>query len=566
MPRILSLALVASLAAAADGIRPGTVLLDGSSTVYPITVAVAEGFAAENPQVAVEVLVSGSSAGFRRLLAGEIPIADASRPINASEMEKATKAGIEFIELPVAWDGVTVVVNRANTFVDHLTVAELQRLWRAEDPARTWRQLRAAWPDQPVVCFTPGKDSGTFDFFSEAITGKSRSQRSDATPSEDDNELVQGIAASPGSIGYFGFAYFRDSAAMLRALPVDAGKGPVTPTIATIANGSYQPLARPLFIYVNKAALSRPEVVSFVEYYLRYAQRVVPQVGYVPLGDRMSALVRSRFAARTTGTLFPSPQDTHRLAELLGDKGDGEVTATTGKPTAAKPPEAVPAIRPPPIKPDTRPVMPAAAPILMAAAKPIPVGGSTTSAPAVLSAMPAPSSASAPVTPGLTATPATAAAAPTVLVPTPLRPGGDVFTGALAQLGTSSLAMARNALDATASLDDLDRVSRRLIEDAQRLQAALPDRRLVEAATATGIDRWRAAALGLVQLRAGNADAALLGDAARGALEAAQRDQLTLIEAARTPPEIEAARSREAAFTRFDAACRRWCQEVGSTP
>ena len=559
MPRILSLALVASLVAAADSIRPGTVLLDGSSTVYPITVAVAEGFAAENPQVAVEVLVSGSSAGFRRLLAGEIPIADASRPINVSEMEKATKAGLEFIELPVAWDGVTVVVNRANTFVDHLTVAELQRLWRAEDPARTWRQLRAAWPDQPAVCFTPGKDSGTFDFFSEAITGKSRSQRSDATPSEDDNELVQGIAANPGSIGYFGFAYFRDNAAMLRALPIDAGKGPVTPTVATIANGSYQPLARPLFIYVNKAALSRPEVVSFIEYYLRYAQRVVPQVGYVPLGDRLSALVRSRFAARTTGTLFPSPNDTHRLAELLGDKdgGAGEVTAT------AKPLAAVPAIKPSPSKPDPRSAMPAAAPVLVTATKPIPAGSTavSTSSLSVQPAKPLPSSASAPVTAGLSAAPA-----PAVLVPTPIRPGGDAFTLALAQMGTSSLTMARSALDASASLDDLDRASRRLIEDAQRFQMTLPDRRLVEAATATGIDRWRAAALGLVQLRAGNVDATQLGDAARGALEAAQRDQLTLIEAARTPPEIEAARNREAAFTRFEAACRRWSQEIGSTP
>lgn len=556
MPRLISLALVASLAAAADGIRPGTVLLDGSSTVYPITVAVAEGFAAENPQVAVEVLVSGSSSGFRRLLAGEIPIADASRPINASELEKAAKAGIEFIELPVAWDGVTVVVNRANTFVDHLTVAELQRLWRADDPARTWRQLRAAWPDQPVVCFTPGKDSGTFDFFSEAITGKARSQRSDATPSEDDNELVQGIAASPGSIGYFGFAYFRDSAAMLRALPVDAGKGPVTPSVTTIANGSYQPLARPLFIYVNKAALARPEVVSFVEYYLRQAQRVVPQVGYVPLGDRLSALVRSRFAVRTAGTLFPSPHDTHRLAELLGDKGDGEVVTTTAaKPTTAK--TADTAALKPPTKTETRTVTPPAVPVVVAA-KPPPASGVAASTPAVTSTLSAPASAPVSASP--------AAPAPAVMVPTPLRAGGDAFTNALAELGTSSLAMARGALDASASLDDLDRASQRLIENAQRLQATLPDRRLVEAATATGIDRWRATALGLVQLRAGNADAAQLGDAARGALEGAQRDLLALIEAARTPPEIEAARSREAAFTRFAAACRRWVQEVGSAP
>ena len=555
MPRILSLALVASLAVAADSVRPGTVLLDGSSTVYPITVAVAEGFAAENPQVAVEVLVSGSSAGFRRLLAGEIPIADASRPINESELEKAAKAGVEFIELPVAWDGVTVVVNRANTFANHLTVVELQHLWRAEDPARTWRQIRATWPDQPVVCFTPGKDSGTFDFFCEAITGKTRSQRSDATPSEDDNELVQGIAANPGSIGYFGFAYFRDNAAMLRALPVDAGKGPVTPSIATIANGSYQPLARPLFLYVNKASLSRPEVVSFIEYYLRYAQRVVPQVGYVPLGDRLSALVRSRFAARTTGTLFPSPHDTHRLAELLGDKG-GDTITTTKVMTTVKPGE-ISSVGKVAAKPVTTSAVPAAVAAPMTTVKPLPVA-TIKPTPAVASAtpsVPAPTASGAPMAP-----------VPAVLLPTPSRTSGDAFTTALVQLGTTSLAMARSSLDPTANLDDLDRVSRRLIEDTQRFQATLPDRRLVEAATATGVDRWRAAALGLVQLRASNSDAAQLGDATRGAVEAAQRDLLGLIEAARTPPEIDAVRGREASFARFDAACHRWCQEVSGSP
>ena len=281
--------LIASTGFAGSPTLKGTVKVDGSSTVFPITEAVAEEFGKvkEHRRVRVTVGVSGTGGGFKKFLAGEIDINDASRPIKQKEIDKAQKNGVQYIELPVAYDGLSVVVNKKNTWVDYLTVAELHKIWKPGSTVKTWKDIRSNWPDQKIQLYGPGTDSGTFDYFTEVINGKSQASRSDFTKSEDDNVLVKGVAGDKGSLGYFGFAYYIENKDKLKVVPIKQGnKKPVSPTMTTINNGSYAPLSRPIFIYVNLQSAKKPEVRKFIHFYLKHAKELVKEVGYVPLMDK----------------------------------------------------------------------------------------------------------------------------------------------------------------------------------------------------------------------------------------------------------------------------------------
>ncbi len=281
--------LIASTGFAGSKALRGTVKVDGSSTVFPITEAVAEEFGKvrEHRRVRVTVGVSGTGGGFKKFLAGETDINDASRPIKQKEIDKARKNGVQYIELPVAYDGLSVVVNKKNTWVDYLTVAELHKIWKPGSTIKTWKDIRSNWPDQKIQLYGPGTDSGTFDYFTEVINGKSQVSRSDFTKSEDDNVLVKGVAGDKGSLGYFGFAYYVENKDKLKVVPIKQGnKKPVAPTMTTINNGSYAPLSRPIFIYVNLKSAKKPEVREFIRFYLKNAKELAKEVGYVPLLDQ----------------------------------------------------------------------------------------------------------------------------------------------------------------------------------------------------------------------------------------------------------------------------------------
>ena len=264
----------------------GEVKIDGSSTVFPITEAVGEEFQKLHPDVRVTVGVSGTGGGFKKFVKGEIDIADASRPIKDQEKEAAVQAKIEYIELPVAYDGLSVVVNKDNTWVDKLTVEELKKIWEPDSKITKWNQIRPEWPDKKIELYGPGTDSGTFDYFTEVINGESGASRPDFTASEDDNVLVQGISGDNNSLGYFGYAYYIENKDKLKVVPIDDGSGKaVEPSEQTINDGSYKPLSRPIFIYVNKASLGKPEVKEFVNYYLTEGPVFVPEVGYVQMPE-----------------------------------------------------------------------------------------------------------------------------------------------------------------------------------------------------------------------------------------------------------------------------------------
>lgn len=262
-----------------------TVKIDGSSTVFLISEAVGEEFQNKYPKVRVTVGISGTGGGFKKFCGGEIDINDASRPIKDSEKELCARNGIAWEEFKVAFDGLSIVVNPQNIWVDYLTVAELKKIWEPNTTVKTWKDMRPAWPNEKIYLVGPATDSGTFDYFTEAIVGKEKSSRSDYTASEDDNVLVQAISGEKYSLGYFGYAYYVENTGKLKLVAVDGGKGPVLPFEQTISDGTYKPLSRPLFIYVNKDSLKHPEVKEFVKYYLLEGRKLVPQAGYVKMPD-----------------------------------------------------------------------------------------------------------------------------------------------------------------------------------------------------------------------------------------------------------------------------------------
>ncbi len=283
-----TLCLIAALAAAAPAwAQQKVVRIDGSSTVYPVTEAVAEDFQkAKKQQVKVTVGISGTGGGFKKFCRGEIDIADASRPILEKERENCKAAGIEYLELPVAFDALTVVVNPKNTFIKQLSIAEMKKMWEpaAQGKVTRWNQVNPAWPDQPMKLFGPGADSGTFDYFTDAVVGKSKSSRGDFTASEDDNVLVQGVSRDVNGLGYFGFAYYVENQDKLKAVAIVNEKGQaVAPSMEAVEKGTYTPLARPIFIYVSARSLAKPEVKEFVEYYLANGAKLAKEVKYVPL-------------------------------------------------------------------------------------------------------------------------------------------------------------------------------------------------------------------------------------------------------------------------------------------
>jgi len=285
------------------------VKIDGSSTVYPITEAVAEEFQkAKKNSIRVTVGISGTGGGFKKFCRGETDISDASRPILKSEMEICRQAGIQYVELPVAFDALTVVVNPKNAFLKDVTVDQLKAIWEpaAQGKVSKWNQVNPAWPDAPIKLFGPGADSGTFDYFTEAVVGKAKASRGDYTASEDDNVLVQGIARDVNAIGYFGYAYYAENAGKLKAVPIVAkpGKAGVLPSEKTVLDGSYQPLSRPIFIYVNAKSLEKPEIREFVDFYLKNGAALAKEVKYVPLPAKAYGVNAEHLARRKLGTVF----------------------------------------------------------------------------------------------------------------------------------------------------------------------------------------------------------------------------------------------------------------------
>ncbi|MBM3948810.1 MAG: PstS family phosphate ABC transporter substrate-binding protein [SAR202 cluster bacterium] len=264
----------------------GTIEIDGSSTVFPITEAIAEEFRKTYPNVQVNVGVSGTGGGFKRFAAGETDISDASRPIKQAEADDAAKNGVGFVEFKIAIDGLSVAVNPSNDFVDCLTVAELKAIWSPDSTINNWKEVRPDFPDQRLRLYGPGTDSGTFDYFTEVIVGTARSSRADYTASEDDNVLVQGIGGDKDALGYFGYAYYVENPGKLKAVAVDGGSGCVLPSETKIRSGGYAPLSRPIFIYAKKQSLERPEVKAFIQFFMESGKELVEEVGYIPLTDQ----------------------------------------------------------------------------------------------------------------------------------------------------------------------------------------------------------------------------------------------------------------------------------------
>jgi phosphate transport system substrate-binding protein len=294
--------------------------IDGSSTVYPITEAVAEEFQIKT-KTKVTVGESGTGGGFKKFCRGETDISNASRPILQKEMDACKEAGVQYIELPVAFDGLTVVVNDKNNWVKSLTVEELKKIWGPGSTVKNWKEINPAYPDKKLSLYGPGTASGTFDYFSEAINGKAKSHRSDYTPSEDDNVLVQGVSGNEGAMGYFGLAYYEENKDKLRAIPISAKAGApaVDATFDTVKNGTYIPLSRPMFIYVNAtAAAFKPEVKAFVNFYLDNAPELVKEVKYVPLPAEDYAAVKAHFKAMKPGTGFGGKSEVGvKISDLL---------------------------------------------------------------------------------------------------------------------------------------------------------------------------------------------------------------------------------------------------------
>ncbi len=303
----------------------GQVKLDGSSTVAPITMAAAELFQSQQPKVQVTVGISGTGGGFKKFLEEKsnlrTDISDASRPIKESEMTRAKELGVEFIEVPIGLDGIAIMVNPKNTFVDSLTVEELKKIWQPDSTINNWKDVRHGFPDQPLRLYGPGTDNGTFDYFTEAIVGKEKASRSDYTASATPTVLVQGIAGDEGALGYFGFSYYENNRDKLKLVAVDNGNGKaVTPDLEKIKSGEYKPLSRPLFLYVNKQSFQRPEVRAFLKYFFENARSIVenPRVGYVAISDDLYRMSWQRLESGTTGSAMSEAKGATDLKDIFG--------------------------------------------------------------------------------------------------------------------------------------------------------------------------------------------------------------------------------------------------------
>ncbi len=306
--KLVGLALVSlSFSVSAEKLS-GTIKADGSSTVFPITEAVAEEFGKLNRDVKVTVGISGTGGGFKKFCAGETDFSNASRPIKQTEIEACGANNINYVEMPVAYDALSVVVNKDNTWMKDITVAELKKLWEPEAQGKimTWNQVRSTWPNEPIKLFGPGTDSGTFDYFTEAVVGKEDLSRGDYTGTEDDNVIVQGVSRNKGALGYMGLAYYEENKAAVRAVPVinKDGESAVMPSSANVKNGTYVPLSRPLFTYVRTDALKRPEVKGFVDFYIAQAPTLTGEVGYVALSPSLYQVAAQRVNGAEAGSVF----------------------------------------------------------------------------------------------------------------------------------------------------------------------------------------------------------------------------------------------------------------------
>lgn len=291
-----------------NAIHAGPIIrIDGSSTVFPIAEAVVEDFQiAKRGAIRVTVGISGTGGGFKKFCRDEIDIANASRPILHSEMEACRKLGVQYIEMPIAFDALTVAINPRNDWVKSMTLAELKKIWEPEAQGKitNWNQVNPAWPDAKIKLFGAGADSGTFDYFTEAIVGKAKSSRGDFTASEDDNVLVQGIAGDTHGLGFLGFAYYIENQKKIKAVAIDSGSGGVIPSIQTVQDGSYRPLSRPIFIYVNAKSADKPEIKEFINFYMRHATELIKEVKYIPLHEKFYDLNLEHFNNKVLGTVF----------------------------------------------------------------------------------------------------------------------------------------------------------------------------------------------------------------------------------------------------------------------
>ena len=304
----------------------GNIKIDGSSTVFPITEAVAEEFGnLTDGNVRIVVGVSGSGGGFKKFCAGETDISNASRPIKQQEVDICEDAGVEYIEIPVALDGLSVMVNPENDFVECVSIKQLNTLWnpQAEGKIQQWDQIDPAWPAEKIQLYGPGVDSGTFDYFTETINGESQASRGDFVASEDDNVLVHGISGDKGSLGYFGYAYYLENRDKLKLLGIDGGDGCVIPSEESINNGTYRPLSRPVFIYLRKDSALKPHIQEFIRYFLSEdgGQKLVSEVGYIPFPDKIYGLIQARVNSSAIGTLFGGSQPHKGSIEEILSKG-----------------------------------------------------------------------------------------------------------------------------------------------------------------------------------------------------------------------------------------------------
>ncbi len=297
------------------------VKIDGSSTVYPITEAVAEEFQkAKRGSIRVTVGISGTGGGFKKFCRGEIDITNASRPIIKKELDACEKNGVQFIELPIAYDALAIVVNPQNTWVKSITISELKKMWepKARGNIKKWNQVKPQWPDFPLNLYGPGADSGTFDYFTETVVGEIKSLRADFTASEDDNVLVQGISRDKNGLGYIGLAYYEENKTKLKLIPVDSGKGAILPSDETVMNSTYSPLSRPLFIYISlKSATNKPEIKEFADFFIKNAPVLTKKTKFIPLPKNLYDQVQSRFSKLKTGSLFKGEVSIGRKIEDL---------------------------------------------------------------------------------------------------------------------------------------------------------------------------------------------------------------------------------------------------------